>query len=80
MNTNEISYLVFGVVLLLAVGFDLGLAQQKRLYRNYPEGPLANDFLGRACLCFFWVYLDVKRAYPRIRIYQRLFNGMEPER
>src|SRR6185312_16283897 len=29
MNTNEISYLVFGVVLLLAVGFDLGLLSKK---------------------------------------------------
>jgi tellurite resistance protein TerC len=29
MNTTEISYLVFGVVLLLAVGFDLGLLSKK---------------------------------------------------
>src|SRR6266404_3408832 len=29
MNTTEISYLVFGVVLLLAIGFDLGLLSKK---------------------------------------------------
>ncbi len=29
MNTTELSYLVFGVVLLLAIGFDLGLLSKK---------------------------------------------------
>ena len=72
MNTNEISYLVFGVVLLLAVGFDLGLLSKKgsavtirkALWQTIFWVALAFAFFG-----FIWMLKGHTRALEYISAY-----------
>ena len=72
MNTNEISYLVFGVVLLLAVGFDLGLLSKKgstvtirkALWQTIFWVGLAFAFFG-----FIWMLKGHTRALEYISAY-----------
>src|SRR5215475_7421495 len=72
MNTTEISYLVFGVVLLLAIGFDLGLLSKKgstvtirkALWQTIFWVTLAFAFFG-----FIWIVKGHTRALEYISAY-----------
>jgi len=72
MNTTEISYLVFGVVLLLAIGFDLGLLSKKgstvtirkALWQTIFWVALAFAFFG-----FIWIVKGHTRALEYISAY-----------
>ncbi|HEY2722960.1 MAG TPA: TerC/Alx family metal homeostasis membrane protein [Chitinophagaceae bacterium] len=72
MNTTEVSYLVFGAVLLLAIGFDLGLLSKKgstvtirkALWQTIFWVALAFAFFG-----FIWIEKGHKPALEYISAY-----------
>jgi tellurite resistance protein TerC len=72
MNTTQVSYLVFGVVLLLAIGFDLGLLSKKKsavtirkaLWQTIFWVALAFAFFG-----FIWVEKGHRFALEYISAY-----------
>src|ERR1043165_8553460 len=72
MNTTEISYLVFGVVLLLAVGFDLGLLSKKGSTVTLRKALLQTVFwvvLALAFFAFIWIEKGHKLALEYMSAY-----------
>lgn len=77
MTTHQIVYLVFGIVLVLALVFDLGLLSKKKCTDYYQASIKANIFLGNISIGVFCVYVGGRRTKTRIRILECLPNGME---
>ena len=53
MTATEWSYLVFGIVLIVAIIFDLGLLSKKSHTISIKAGFFSNRFLGESCIRLF---------------------------
>ena len=72
MNTTQVSYLVFGVVLLVAIGFDLGLLSKKGsavTMRKALWQTVFWVFLAFAFFAFLWIEKGHTRALEYISAY-----------
>ena len=79
MTTDQVSYLVFGIVLLLALVFDLGLLSKKGQKVTIKQALYQTFFWVGLAIGFFYFYVDEKRADHCTGISQCLPDGMEPE-
>ena len=79
MNTHQIAYLVFGLVLLVALVFDLGLLSKRNKIVTIKAALLQTFFWVSLALAFFifmWIEEGQKPALEYISAY---LNGVEPE-
>ena len=79
MTSEQVTYLVFGIVLVLALVFDLGLLSKKNKTVTIRQALKQTFFWVTLALAFFILYLGRKRAANRLGVYQRLPDGMEPK-
>ena len=79
MTTDQITYLVFGIVLVLALVFDLGLLSKKDQKVTIRQALYQTFFWVGLALAFF-VFMWVENGQkPGIGIPQCLPDGVEPE-
>ena len=77
MNNTQITYLVFGIVITLALIFDLSLLSKKNTVISIKAALKQTVFLGIACNWFFRVCVVSKRSGAGITIPECLPDGME---
>jgi tellurite resistance protein TerC len=76
MTSEQVTYLVFGIILVLALIFDLGLISKKNKTVTIRQALQQTFFWVTLALAFF-ILSGIKGAANRIRVYQRLPDGME---
>ena len=54
MLTDQLTYLVFGIVLVIAVALDLGILSKKSAEISIKKSTVANFVLGGSCTGIFW--------------------------
>src|SRR5919206_1487902 len=72
MSTNQIAYLVFGIVLLAAIVFDLGLLSKKDKVITIKKALVQTLFWVSLALAFFvfmWIHEGQKPALEYISAY-----------
>jgi tellurite resistance protein TerC len=79
MTTDQITYLVFGIVLILALAFDLGLLSKKNQKITIRQALFQTLFWVSLALGFFVFMWLEKGQQLALGIPQCLFNGMEPQ-
>ncbi len=77
MSQETITYIVFGIVLLLALIFDLGLLSKKNKEVSIKNALQQTVFWVILALLFFGFCMVGRWQATCARILQRLFNGME---
>ena len=60
MNATEWTYVVFGIVMVIALVFDLGPVEQKIKNNFHKAGILSNCFLDRSCVWVFFYLFGTK--------------------
>ena len=57
MNADQLTYLVFGIVLVIALVFDLGLLSKKSAEVSIKKALYQTLFLGEPGFCFFRIHM-----------------------
>ena len=79
MTTDQITYLVFGAVLLVALIFDLGLLSKRNQKISIRQALYQTFFWVGLALAFFVFMWVQERTDTGLGIPQRLPDGMEPQ-
>jgi tellurite resistance protein TerC len=57
MTADQLTYLVFGVVLVVALVIDLGLLSKRSAEITLKKGFYSNAFLGSTCIWVFCLFM-----------------------
>ena len=79
MSPDQLTYLVFGIVLVVALVFDLGLLSKSSTEISIKKALYQTLFWVSLAMGFFWFYVVERGIAISIRIPECLFDGVEPE-
>jgi tellurite resistance protein TerC len=77
MSSEQITYLVFGIVLVLALVFDLGLLSKRGKKISIRQALYQTFFWVGLAFCLFYFFVGTERTDNSPAISQWLPDGME---